>query len=85
MEIAKRIIITALTIAIGVCLIWLSFSMGCAQFEGTAPDGTYVKVNTILKDFDIDELTTLWGTAKHYDSNSNPVNVITPYGAIESK
>ena len=85
MEIAKWITVTALTIAIWVYLICFVFSMGCANITIEEPNGVRVQVNTLFKDYKIDELVTKWGTVKNYDSNSNPMNVMTPYGTVHSK
>ena len=65
-----------------LALIWLS---GCANITIEEPNGVRIQVNTLFKDYKIDELVTQWGTAKILDSNSNPIDVKTPYGFIESK
>ena len=69
-------------LAIVLGAIYLS---GCANITIEEPNGVRIQVNTLFKDYKIDELVTQWGTAKNYDSNSNPVNVITPYGTVHSK
>ena len=73
-------------IMIAIIVLLLLFVVGCAQIILTSdPNGQTAKVNTLFKDFNIDELNTIWGNVKTYDSNSNPVNVITPYGTVNNK
>jgi hypothetical protein len=58
-------------------MLGLIFSSGCAQLEvrESDTDGFYLKINTFMKDYDLDELT----------SKSNKIGLSFPPYTAETK
>ena len=65
-------------------LLALLFLSGCTQIIVQKGD-TSVKVNTLFKDVGFDELEYHDLTLRKYQSDSDQIKAITPYGIVESE